>query len=243
MLSLLLTAVFLAGGAMTSQVYAGNSAVPDVKSSAKCSLTITVAAHDDSEETAVSGEGLSIYKVASLKTSQGSAKYVLTHDFAGSGISFDGMTVEQSISYASKLQSYAVKQSIADVGEDVTGDSGTVSFSNLGVGMYLVTETGRSGAAENYSSLKPFLVMVPQYSGSSWIYDVKAYPKTEQKKTSQPATPSKTIVTKKTVRPHTSTAVKTGDTSNITLWISVMAASLIIILIMLCVRALKKKRK
>ena len=46
MLSLLLTAVFLAGGAMTSQVYAGNSAVPDVKSSAKCSLTITVAAHD-----------------------------------------------------------------------------------------------------------------------------------------------------------------------------------------------------
>lgn len=230
---LLLTAAVLSDRAVMVSAYAENSytTVPDVNSSASCSLTITIAAHDDSAVTDISGEQLTIYQVASLTTNGGSADYFPTADFQGIAIKYDGMTVEQSIAAASELQNYAKTQHIASVGSAVTADSGTAVFSNLRVGMYLVTETGRTGGAADYNPLQPFLVMVPQYDGTSWGYDVTALPKPEQKKI-ETSTSSVPVISASTTKSHT-TIVKTGDTSSPVFWISAMVLMVLIILLIL----------
>lgn len=67
-----------------------------------------------------------------------------------------------------------------------TGADGTATFSNLPVGVYLVTETSTTGANVGGTAVdgsiipsQPFLVFVPMTATNSteWNYDVQVYPK------------------------------------------------------------------
>ncbi|MCI1723710.1 MAG: pilin N-terminal domain-containing protein [Lachnospiraceae bacterium] len=241
MLLLLLAAAVYGIGKSAVSIYADTVAVPDVNSSAACSLTITIAVHDDSVTTTVSGEKLAIYKVASLATHGGSPDYMLTSDFASTGIKLAGMTVEQSISYAATLQSYVKEHGIINAGVATTGNGGIVKFSGLSVGIYLVTETGRTGDADNYNSLQPFLILVPQFSGNSWVYDVTAFPKIQQKKTDSSSKTTSCTSSTVTTASTTSTVsaiqvtskVKTGDASNASFWTAVCAITVVLFLVVL----------
>ncbi len=66
----------------------------------------------------------------------------------------------------------------------VTDMRGTVTFSDLAPGIYLVKQTGSTGKSEKYETAKPFLVSIPSEEG----YDVICYPKTAAKKTIVPKT-------------------------------------------------------
>lgn len=57
-----------------------------------------------------------------------------------------------------------------------TDESGDLTFSGLGVGMYLVTETG-PGANNIVFPTPPFLVTIPLPVNDDWLYDVHVYPK------------------------------------------------------------------
>lgn len=58
-----------------------------------------------------------------------------------------------------------------------TGENGSAKASNLGLGVYLVTETTVPGGY--IATTAPFLVAVPYWQDNTagWVYDVTAYPK------------------------------------------------------------------
>lgn len=56
-----------------------------------------------------------------------------------------------------------------------TKPDGTVTFENLPVGVYLVTET--NGPSNVVTKAAPFIVVVPMPVKGNWTYDIHAYPK------------------------------------------------------------------
>jgi fimbrial isopeptide formation D2 family protein/LPXTG-motif cell wall-anchored protein len=78
----------------------------------------------------------------------------------------DGMTPAQ-----------AADEPLTQVGVDTTAADGQVTFSDLELGLYLVTETGH-GDHLVPNEAAPFLVTVPMpHATQGWLYDIYAYPK------------------------------------------------------------------
>lgn len=149
-------------------------AMPAIDTSKVGSITINV----ESAYGAVSGVSFSVYQVANV-TSSGS--YTLTtgaNGFSGSGVVLSSLTTASLAEQAAKtLKNYAVANSITG-SSGTTNASGTVAFTNLTLGYYLVVQTTIVGA-DTISD--PFLVAVPMKNTAEtdWIYDVVSYPKAE----------------------------------------------------------------
>lgn len=149
-------------------------AMPAIDTSKVGSITINV----ESAYGAVSGVGFSVYQVANV-TSSGS--YTLTagaNGFSGSGVVLSSLTTASLAEKAAKkLKNYAVANSITG-SSGTTNASGTVAFTDLTLGYYLVVQTTTVGA-DTISD--PFLVAVPMKNTAEtdWIYDVVSYPKAE----------------------------------------------------------------
>lgn len=62
------------------------------------------------------------------------------------------------------------------VASGATDAQGVLAFPSLGLGVYLVTETGAGGNPIAVKS-QPFLVSVPLPNNNTWLYDVHVYPK------------------------------------------------------------------
>lgn len=143
-------------------------------------LTVKVVYTDKDVETLIEGVELTIYKVADLTVNNGYAKYTLTEDFSGVDVSFDGMTVEQSIEAAKLFFAEAAAKEIEGT-KAVSEDDGIASFGFVSHGAYLVIQSGATGAAKNYESIKPYLVLAPQplveVGINDWEYDVLSLPK------------------------------------------------------------------
>lgn len=69
------------------------------------------------------------------------------------------------------------KAGVTKIAEKTTGADGTVTFSNLPLGMYLVIET--TPPAGVTKAVDPFIVSIPmtKADGKGWMYDVDVYPK------------------------------------------------------------------
>ena len=143
-------------------------------------LTVKVVYTDKDVETLIEGVELTIYKVADLTVNNGYAKYTLTEDFSDVDVSFDGMTVEQSIEAAKLFFAEAAAKEIEGT-KAVSEDDGIASFGFVSHGAYLVIQAGATGAAKNYESIKPYLVLAPQplveVGINDWEYDVLSLPK------------------------------------------------------------------
>ena len=77
-----------------------------------------------------------------------------------------------------------------------------VHFTGLNNGIYLVVQTKQTGVAAEYSTMQPFLVMVPQWQNGVWRNHVSAKPKP--------------VVRKPIVPPHT--PPDTRDSNNAYWW-------------------------
>ena len=133
---------------------------------------------DEDKVTLLSGIELSIFKVASLTVSKGVANYELTADFSETGISFETMTADQSLSAARQFEKLAGDKDLK--GKTVVSQDGIAEFGTVEHGIYLVCQTGAEGDALEYTELDPYLVMTPQQSlddPSAWVYDVVSIPK------------------------------------------------------------------
>lgn len=60
--------------------------------------------------------------------------------------------------------------------DGVTDTEGNVLFTNLDLGLYLVTQKNQ---VEGYSKFDSFTVMIPQMQDNQWIYDIEAEPKVD----------------------------------------------------------------
>lgn len=120
------------------------------------------------------GTELTIYRVADVVADNGNQKYALTDEFAASGVDLTNLNDTKTL--AKTLSSYVSTNKISGTSK-TAGTDGSVQFSSLKLGLYLVIQTVvQSGE----SIVNPFLVSVPMQDGNeNWVYDVDASPKAE----------------------------------------------------------------
>lgn len=142
------------------------------------SIVINTCGTDSNTTNPVSGIKFTIYKVAGITNT---GNYYLTNDFLGSGVQINKLTTNAEVSAASKtLSSYISAKNISG-NSDVTNSNGIISFKNLTLGCYLIVPDINSINMHIYTIYDPLLISVPMKSsnGSSWIYDITAYPKSD----------------------------------------------------------------
>lgn len=172
-----------------------------------CSMSIAALAHDVPDlsrrgsihivmrhgEKTVPGGTLTLYRVGAVHEDDGNYSFVLTDAFAGSGSSLEDI---ESAGLAKELADYAKAQGISGITQKIAKD-GTVSFSDLEPGLYLLVQ---HSAAEGYYNADPFLVSVPMMEDGIYVYDVDASPKVELKK--EPETPEESETSEETETPE-----------------------------------------
>lgn len=165
LLSLLLAALTLWGIRITAYAHE----VPDLTQTG--SITITMRYQSE----AVPGGSLTLYRVGDVIEDDGNYSFAPTRDFKGCVTAFDEDNI-QSPELAKKLAEYAANQKLSAVTTKTIGKDGTVTFSDLKLGLYLLVQ---KTAAPGYSKASPFLVSVPYLENGKYIYDVASNPKTD----------------------------------------------------------------
>lgn len=164
-----LPALLLAGLLSAGGVRAWAQEAPDPDREGSISGTML---HGDSP---VGGGTLVLYQAGEITWSEGEGyRFVLTEDFAGSGVSLDD---PEDAALAGLLAEYAEGQGLEGVTLAI-GEDGSWKAEGLSCGLYLIVQ---DQAAEGYMVISPFLASIPFYdeSSGSWVYDTDAQPKME----------------------------------------------------------------
>ena len=138
------------------------------------SRTGSVTVEMEYNDTAVTGGTLVIYYVGEVSYSNGSYYFTLTDDFddftgAKTYTESSALTDEA----ADAIYEYVVENSL-EITQSKQNLTGTVVFSGLKVGLYLVVQTV---ASDGYEAFLPFLISVPMYEDDGYEYNVTAYGK------------------------------------------------------------------
>lgn len=143
--------------------------------SRKGSVTVTLTAQKTGKP--VAGGKMTIYQIADLQKDENKGYYYsMVGAFAESGVQIQPTGQDQA---AEALAVYASQQNLTGETQSVD-NSGTVKFSDLELGIYLLVQTEN---ASGWYPVSSFLVSVPmQVNGDgNWVYDLNASPKVEAK--------------------------------------------------------------
>jgi len=166
------------------------------------SLTLRMKYASAGKTTPVAGITATLYQVASLDDDLNS--YTTSSSFDALSVDFNqGMSASAMADAAKRAAQIASDAKLSGT-TATSGADGLVRFGTLPNGVYLVLQTGSIGDATKYNNFAPFLISVPQISGSGIIYNVESLPKF----TAKPQT-------KEPVKPLT----KTGDDTNPSQWV------------------------
>ena len=135
--------------------------------------TIKIALQSGQE--AVAGGTVTLYSVGSIQEENGDYAFVLTDNFAHSGESLADL---QASGLPDRLFAYAKNEKLTGVTAAVD-TAGTVSFSGLELGLYLIVQ---EQPAPGWNPVSPFLISVPQMQDGTYVYTVDASPKVELQK-------------------------------------------------------------
>lgn len=160
----LMLGIFLFCG-MGLSAYAADSAEIDFDKTGTVTLTL-----ETSEGETVSRGAVTIYQVASLYLDDGSMAYACTEDFADLEADLEDV---ESASLPALLEEYVQTNAVTGTDAEI-GSSGTVTFENLELGLYLIVQTAES---DHYETINPFAVTVPMEVDGEWVYTVDASPK------------------------------------------------------------------
>lgn len=141
-------------------------------------------------------------------------------NFKDSHISLEDTSAEAREKQAKQLYKYAQKKDISRLTQK-TNTLGRTTFSNLTQGIYLIAQEGYVESDKSQFESAPFLVSIPSLVDRSVEYSVKIEPKAEWVKPEQ-TTPSKLN------KPH----IKTGDDTNISVWVIAAIESLCIMILL-----------
>ncbi len=142
--------------------------------------SITINMSGTGAGTGSSGIKFTLYKVADL-TGTSPIWYTLTSNFTASKLQLDKLSTASSSTVAATAKNLAGYVSSNNVPGFplLTDSSGSVKFSGLSLGYYLVVPDQSPKSQANFCD--PFLFTLPMASadGSSWIYDIIANTKCE----------------------------------------------------------------
>lgn len=205
----LLLALVLACGLAVTACAADNASL-DFSQTGSVALTLA-----DSDGNTVSGGAVTIYEVAALYLDDGNMAYAYTDAFSGCTATLD----VENTSLAGVLADYVSANGISGTTAAI-GSDGTVTFSGLELGLYLVVQTTDS---DNYETINPFLVTVPMESDGAWLYDVDASPKVGAVTPIEPEDEEEEPTTTETTK--TTTSSKLPQTGQLNWPVPVLAVS------------------
>ncbi len=179
-----MTAAVVAMGSFSAFAESADNSKPDLE--AKNSVTITLKSADGSK--LVSGAEFGLYKVADITYDDGDLVYSPLGGYDVSEITESNLT---DTAFVSALE----KKAANAVASGSTSADGTVKFSDLDSGLYLLVNTK---SADGYEKINSFLVTAPTKVDGVWVNDVDAAPKMEAAVEKSPtptptATPPATI--------------------------------------------------
>ncbi len=170
--------------AVTTADAVTTAAVADLELDRTGSISVTL--HSAEDDAAVTEGSLVLYAVANLTLEDGNMVYVLTEDFADSGISLEDVT---DAALAESLAAYVQGNDLVAT-EVAVDETGTATFDDLSLGLYLIIQSEAS--AESYT-MDAFLVTLPLAEDGAWIYAVDASPKVELVTITTTGTPDEDI--------------------------------------------------
>lgn len=118
----------------------------------------------------VKGAEITLYHIADAKKDNYNLDFDLRSEINCS-VNLDDLTDTNLVNEISKCN---LENAIKYV--STTNEKGVAKFSNLTLGLYLVVQTK---SVEGYSDIDSFLVQIPKVEDNTWVYNVKALPKTE----------------------------------------------------------------
>lgn len=159
--------------------------------------SVSVTMQDIQTKKPVPGGSLTLYQAAEIKETDGNYSFVYTGAFVGCELSLEDVQSEKlARGLAAYIKNRQSQENDTDSSQELFGEitkeignTGTVSFSDLKTGLYLLIQ---ETAAEGYSAVSPFLVTVPFYDSNAWSYDVDASPKVSVGRITPSAVPSAT---------------------------------------------------
>lgn len=129
------------------------------------------------------GAPFKLYLVAEPDTASG---FALCGEFAGSSVDLSDLSTAGKLAQAAlDLERWAGEKEIAPLAQQNTDSSGSVSFTSLAQGLYLVGGVTHQQGGHRYQSA-PCLISLPSWDGSTgvWELNVTAFPKFERSGTS-----------------------------------------------------------
>lgn len=171
---LLLTLALLLSLALTS--YALETPDPSRPSS----LTLVM----EWDDKPLDSGSLTLYRVGEIADVDGDYTFVLISELKESGLSLENL---EDTNLPQQLQNLAVERKLEAVSVSIR--NGEATFDDLMPGLYVVTQ--RFGeACDGFSLIRPFLISLPRWNGSGYIYDLTAQPKVSLEE--EPTEPTET---------------------------------------------------
>lgn len=129
------------------------------------------------ESQALEDVAVRLYRTADVSET---AQFTLAGDYAEYPVRLDQLDDEGWKNAANTLATYTAADSIPASASGKTDGDGSVLFSELRTGLYLVVADALTVEDSTYSSA-PFLISLPNLDAdSNWIYDVTAFAKLEK---------------------------------------------------------------
>ena len=138
--------------------------VPDTTREGSITMSLTCA------DEKVSGGVFTLWRVGDIAEDDGNYSFVKTEAMEGYEGSLDNLDAS---GLAKDMAGYINDNSVESV-VSIYNDSGTVVFSAVEPGLYLIQQTKSS---ENFQDISPFIISVPQNEDGVYVYDVNAAPK------------------------------------------------------------------
>ena len=166
--ALLLGLVLLAACALPAFATSANIKLTDGHGNPNTG-SIHVNLYDSTNNKALSGGELTVYRVAEVQRKNGNLNFEYCGDFDGCAIELGDLT---DSTLAGQLQEYLSDNAEGTVRE--VDANGNVNFDDLELGLYLVVQTK---ASKGYKPGNSFLVSLPMAEDGEWNYEVDASPK------------------------------------------------------------------
>ncbi len=130
-----------------------------------CSLSISCA----SGSGALRGAVFCIYRVAETSDA---GRYTVTEPFTEYPVRFEGLDSTGWLDLSATLAAYAARDDLQPAARGATGEDGSVKFTGLDAGLYLVVGDSVTEEGLSYSPT-PFIASLPGLeAGDGWEYDV-----------------------------------------------------------------------
>ena len=188
------------------------------------SILLKATVEDETTVYKLSNIEFTMYQVGIYKKNS----WVLETEFAKSGVIFDFEDSSAQAEAAKKLGKYVQDNSIRGISGKTNSD-GEVMYRDLEKGVYLFVQIHTTQISNQVYRSEPFIITVPGNYDGQIIWNVTAEPKFKNESI-PPITTNTPPVSEEPSgdnSSHTSN-VKTGDDTNVIMWLSLMGISLII---------------